>query len=106
MSYLQRFRDMEAQGVDILALLPETNPRHTRLETLSRLLGPLNQDYHADRSNCSPMSATIRSGPETFGAASFSTKRRWSALSDARWGCGWLRPITSFMTGRFWKLPD
>lgn len=49
MSYLQRFRDMEAQGVDILALLAgDQTLDDTRLETLSRLLGPLGEDYHAD----------------------------------------------------------
>ncbi|MAJ28787.1 hypothetical protein CBD41_05170 [bacterium TMED181] len=49
MSYLQRFRDMEAQGVDILALLAgDQTLDDSRLEILSRLLGPLEQDYHAD----------------------------------------------------------
>ena len=49
MSYLQRFRDMEAQGVDILAILAgDRTLDDTGFETLSRHIGPLSNDYHAD----------------------------------------------------------
>ncbi len=49
MSYLQRFRDMEAQGVDILAILAgDQTLDDSGLEVLSRHLGPLEMDYHAD----------------------------------------------------------
>ena len=49
MSHLQKFRDLEAQGIDILAILAgDRILEDQQLEVLLENLGPLGEEYHRD----------------------------------------------------------
>ena len=49
MSHLNQFRELEAQGIDILAILAgDRNMEDRQLEVLLENLGPLGEDYHRD----------------------------------------------------------
>ena len=49
MSHLQKFRDLEAQGIDILAILAgDRIMEDQQLEVLLEKLGPLGEEYHRD----------------------------------------------------------
>ncbi|HCW44439.1 MAG TPA: hypothetical protein DGU45_03895 [Planctomycetes bacterium] len=49
MSFLARFRELEEQGIDILAILAgDRYIDDVQLEAITQNLGPLGQDYHVD----------------------------------------------------------